>query len=235
MIILAGAIILSLNNTGIINQANKAVKDTDEATVKTLAELAWAEAYLDKTITTDDDYQKYVTEQLEKNGVDLDQYTVLATTKGVVTSDGWVQKGTKVIKGKTELNVGDSIAYDETAGGKKTVETNANWAVFGAEDGNLLIMSEDNVAITGGVEQYGLGTGNSGIKALSARIPSINDIDRITGYDKTQYGLGTVAQYGNVVTLYWDGVSTKPKYESAVESGYLAEHYGSIKWYDENG
>lgn len=45
MIILAGSIILTLSNNGIIEQAQQAVKVTNINQVKTLAELKWAEAY----------------------------------------------------------------------------------------------------------------------------------------------------------------------------------------------
>ena len=54
MIILAGSIILSLSNNGIIGKANEAVDVTNEASVRQLVELKWAEAYLDENVKKTD-------------------------------------------------------------------------------------------------------------------------------------------------------------------------------------
>lgn len=48
MIVLAAAIVLTLNNTGIINMANDAFVTTDLAQVKHLATVKWSEAYLNE-------------------------------------------------------------------------------------------------------------------------------------------------------------------------------------------
>ena len=47
MIILAGAIVIALNNSGIIGRASEAVEKTNLAAVKELAQMAWSEAYAD--------------------------------------------------------------------------------------------------------------------------------------------------------------------------------------------
>ena len=83
MIILAGAIILSLNNAGIINKANEAVSASNEATVRQLAELKWAEAYLNEEIETDSEYYDYIVGELEKEGLDISPYYIQVTNKGV--------------------------------------------------------------------------------------------------------------------------------------------------------
>ena len=85
MIILAGAIILTLNNSGIINKASEAVEKTNLATVKELAQTKWAEAYL-KTDRTQEALEEYVLEELKKAGIDLDEYNIEVTTNGVTVS-----------------------------------------------------------------------------------------------------------------------------------------------------
>ena len=74
MIILAGAIILSLNNAGIIGKANQAVEESNEATVKQLADLKWSEAYLEGKRTADD-LTAAVLDKLEEENVDINSMT----------------------------------------------------------------------------------------------------------------------------------------------------------------
>jgi hypothetical protein len=80
MIILAAAIILTLNNAGIIGEANKAVEITHLAQVKQLAALKWSEAYLDEGIT---DLKAYVLTELEKEGILTSDYDITVTESGV--------------------------------------------------------------------------------------------------------------------------------------------------------
>ena len=80
MIILAGAIILTLNNSGIINKANEAVEKTDLAQVKHIAALKWAEAYLDDTV---EDKEQYVLKELSEEGINTDKYDITVIKNGV--------------------------------------------------------------------------------------------------------------------------------------------------------
>ena len=82
MIILAGAIILTLNNNGIINKASEAVEKTNEATVNELAQTKWAEAYL-TTDKSQEALEEYVLTELEKAGINIDEYSIKVTTNGV--------------------------------------------------------------------------------------------------------------------------------------------------------
>ncbi len=82
MIILAGAIILTLNNSGIIEKASEAVEKTNEATVNELAQTKWAEAYL-KTNKSQEALEEYVLTELEKAGINIDEYSIKVTTNGV--------------------------------------------------------------------------------------------------------------------------------------------------------
>ena len=85
MIILAGTIILSLDNNGIIGKAQEAVDKTNLAEVQNLAQLAWAEAYLNNA-RTDEELREAVEDALEAQEIteaDYPGYTLEVTTAGV--------------------------------------------------------------------------------------------------------------------------------------------------------
>ena len=112
MVILAGAIILTLNNSGIIGKASEAVEETNLATVKEVASLAWAEAYADGVRTVEDladgtkGFETRIKEAFEKNNIDVDKYQLNITTSGVevkLLSNIWVKEGFTVVKGDKVL------------------------------------------------------------------------------------------------------------------------------------
>ena len=93
MIILASATVITLNNSGIINKANQAVKETDLAQVQYLATLAWSEAYLDENLREADDIKAYIETKLTESKIDLNKYELNVTEKGVnVTSKDSVEE-----------------------------------------------------------------------------------------------------------------------------------------------
>ena len=270
MIVLAGAIILSLNNSGIIGKANQAVKDMEETTVRELAQIAWGEAYADGIRTVEDladgtkGFETRIKEALEKNKIDPDNYLLNITTKGVTAKQldkAWIKEGFTVVRGDKVVEIGDIVNYDETVGGTKTGLTNVDWKVLGAdEDGNLLIMSASAVKtshrlgydstdttteakleesqndwLNGAAEldavcePYGYGKGVVG-KTRSVRI---EDVDAVTGYDKTRFSKGTLHQYGNV-TMYTYNKSVQPAYNGTNKlSGILGTaHDNGFYYYD---
>ena len=85
MSILAGTVIISLNNAGVINRAQDTVGEYNLNQVDELANVAWAEAYLAGN-TTKSALETYVMEYLNKAGVKLSQYNIEVTTKGVVVT-----------------------------------------------------------------------------------------------------------------------------------------------------
>ena len=212
MIILAAAIIISLNNTGIISNANKAVDETNEKTVQEIANLAWGEAYTNGERTVAG-LKSAVEKALENNNVDTKDYIINVTESGVditkssnQTSEVWVQTSDRtVIRGSQVLNIGDVIKYHDTAGEGGAEKYTGAWRVLGAENGELLIMSESDVdskyfnsteTLAGGQEVYANGINElntickvygNGKGALGARSITIEDVDRVTGYDKTTY------------------------------------------------
>ena len=238
MIILAAAIIISLNNTGIIENSNKAVDETNEKTVQEIANLAWGEAYASGARSASD-LKDAVETALENNNLNVGDYGINVTESGVDIAKGWLQtKNRTVVKGDRVLNIGDTVNYDETNGGKTTVQKDVNWKVLGAENGELLIMSTDDVdakyfnsdytleggqeAYTNGINElntickvYGKGKGATGARSITAE-----DVDRVTGYDKITYegSLGTgKIKYGESITYYWDTTTDtqkKPYYET---------------------
>ena len=96
MIVLAGAIILSLNNAGIIEKSNEAVDLTNIANVREFAQTKWAEAYLE-TDKTQEKLEEYVLAELTEAGINKDDYEIEVTEKGVTVN----KKGeVKIIKFK---------------------------------------------------------------------------------------------------------------------------------------
>ena len=244
MIILAGAIILTLNNSGIIDRASNAVEETNLATVKELTQMAWAEAYAGGE-RTEEGLKEAVDKVLSDNKVDTTKYVIEVTTKGVTVAlkGPWTQQGLTVTNGSVTLEIGDAIAYDETKGGAITGLTATDWKVLGAsEEGELLIMSTSDVDyLTLGYDDVAGGLDNDldeldeavndwlngaaeldslcepygkGENATGARSIRVEDVDKITGYDKTTYEKGKLYEYGNNVTYSYNE-SNKPNYSGS--------------------
>ena len=85
MIILAASVVISLNNTGIINKASEAVDLTDEKQVQDLAALIWAEAYLDETRIAS--MEEVVKDALVEQGVTEDKWNINVTETGVTVTN----------------------------------------------------------------------------------------------------------------------------------------------------
>ena len=78
MIILAAAIVITLSNSGIINKANEAVDATNLKQVQELAQVIWAEGYLDNK-----DEEEIKGEIVSKLGDAASKYNIVVTDKGV--------------------------------------------------------------------------------------------------------------------------------------------------------
>lgn len=130
----------------------------------------------------------------------------------------WVQNKTVVTKklksGTKTYNVGDDYTYDCGVEGYT-----GGWKVLGAERGKLLIMSTVDVGTLQLSGKDGYNTGVSKLNAMcakygtNARSIKVEDINRVTGYDPTNQGDGTVYcagqfnEYGNKVTYTASGSS----------------------------
>ena len=165
---------------------------------------------------------------------------------------GWKYKADEngkyeyVTNGVQTLDIGDTIDYDETNGGKITNLTNVGWRVLGVTDsGNLKLISSDNVQELTLTGQEGYTTGINELNRISkeygygkgatlARSITVEDINRITGYNPNnegvydpeqtgsgnKYGQGKLWEYGNEVIYYWDG-DEYPTYEYTENDGTL--------------
>ena len=81
MIVLAAAVVIALDNSGVIEKSNAAAKSYNLAQVKTLTQLAWAEAYAGGARTVDE-LQDAVDLALNANNL-TGVYEATATLKGV--------------------------------------------------------------------------------------------------------------------------------------------------------
>ncbi len=237
MIILAGAIVLTLNNIGIIQKASDAVEQTNLATVKELTQMAWATAYASGD-TVLDELQSAVDKALTDNKVDTTKYAVEVSLSGVnvVLKGPWVQTGETVTDGETIIKVGEKINYIATG-----TDYEGGWKVLGASKyGELLIMSDSDVIsnyrlgykstttdtaerlkegqnswLNGAAEldaicePYGKGEGATG-----ARSVTVEDIDRVTEFEKTTFNEDQLYKYGNKVTYTYNTDTKKVAYTS---------------------
>ena len=147
---------------------------------------------------------------------DLEQIDALENWMNEHTgnNNGWAQNKTEVTNGSKTYTVGDEYDYDCGVS-----EYTGGWKVLGAENGKLLIMSTVDV---GTLELSGKEGYNTGISKLNemctkygtnARSITVEDINRVTGYDPknqgdgTVYGTGEFYEYGNKVTYTASGSS----------------------------
>ncbi|MBR6689591.1 MAG: type II secretion system protein [Clostridia bacterium] len=84
MIILAASVVISMNNTGIIDKATYAVDLTNENQVQDFASLLWAEAYLDEERT--DTIENVVKAGLADNEITDADWNINVTDTGVTVS-----------------------------------------------------------------------------------------------------------------------------------------------------
>jgi len=239
MIILAAAIILSLNNAGIIGNANKAVDETNVANIKSAADLAYAEYLIEPVeLAENEDLGDYLTNKLVQNGTikgkNEDYYIEMCDNETVV-----VKVGTTADKYyKEEIEIGDKIDYEPIE-----VEYTGEWYVLGIDKNNQLLITHDaddsldDVTLTVNdylnapsilhqkCEKYGNGKGATG-----ARNIEITDIFKVLGYTPQKNDAGN----NLTVTYYWDGTN-KPYYECSNGVTGNIDSMNSFSWFDDNG
>ncbi len=235
MIILAGAIILTINNSGIISRASEAVEETNLATVKEVASLAWAEAYADGVRTVEDladgtkGFKTRIEEALEKNKIDVEKYQLNITTSGVeVTLKGeekakWVKEGFTVAKGDQVLKIGELVDYTATG-----TDYNGGWKVLGADDeGNLLIMSAADVKSS---HRLGYDTTDTtdAEKMEEAQNDWLNGAAELDGIcEPYGYGEGVVGKARSITVEDVNAVTGYDPETYNSDSGTSGEPYGS--------
>ena len=137
----------------------------------------------------------------------------------------------------------------------------SGWRILGIENGDLRIISEDIIEPdSGGYEsetdkyyylygQKGYTDGPLELNAISsmygqgkgvktAKSITVEDINKITGYNPITtgngkpYGVGSIYEYGNKVTYYWDGTD-KPYWEGInKKQGKLTNTHKAFWWHD---
>lgn len=85
MIVLSATIILSLNNTDVLDDSQLAVNESNLDEVQHLATMKWAEAFADGE-TTQSQLQSAVLEGLYKKNIDISKYNIQVTTEGVTVT-----------------------------------------------------------------------------------------------------------------------------------------------------
>jgi len=127
MIILAGAIILSLDNSGIIGKSQEAVDANNLKQVEDIAALAWSEAYMDKLEGKTVDIEDRVKKALENNNVDTNKYVIKVTDQGVNVAE---KKLGSLIKNADDF--GKTVDYTVTVDGTE----HKSWQVYYEDESN---------------------------------------------------------------------------------------------------
>ena len=212
MIILAGSIILTLNNSGIINRANEAVDTSNLATIKTEVELKQAEYILENN---KQDLETWLNEQVNYKGYYIKVYEGGAYIIKEGTLVDKYYKGQIEIGDYVDYNAGEgSITLNQYVGDEElnnmtaeqvTVSSTSSmkWRVLGAEGDKIKLISEQivNPDDKAGFSLYGTYSYLKGVEildnacsvfgkgkyAISARSITADDVNEITGFDKTKY------------------------------------------------
>ena len=88
MIIFTTTIILSLNNSEIIGNASTAVERTNLQQIRYIAELEWANAYLEYgNNVSQKQVKEAIVSKLEEQNIDLTLYDIVVTKQGVVVDE----------------------------------------------------------------------------------------------------------------------------------------------------
>ena len=193
-------------------------------------------------------------------------YDATTDAKGnAITGDKATYTSYSVSNASTDKNEGRSSGYTSNQVFNLSSYT-GGWRVLGVKNGQLKLISSDIIGpdsggytdSTNGNKYYlkgrkgytdGPGELNAisamygqGKGAESARSVTVKDINDITGYkpeetgDGKPFGSGTMNEYNNKVTYYWDGTNY-PYYEYGEgenqKNGNLAgSHSTSFNWYD---
>ena len=262
MIILASAVVVTLSNANIIDRAGDAVDKTNIKQVEQIASIAWSEAFLEKYRGADLRDKVYETlreggvNPYDYNITVTDKgVTVIDKEKaGTLLVGPWELKITKtsgkvtkavVTNGTVELNVGSTIDY--MPGGVGDTNYTEGWKIMGADaNGRLLILSNAGVTEEK-VELYirdgwvnaetildtAAATYADGVLGISSRSIKVEDIDALTGYDKTTFNVGLINEYNTTVTIEWDG-SDYPKYTNGSVTGNFSRSHkdSGFRYYD---
>lgn len=146
MIILSATIVMALNNGGIIEKANDSVRKTNITTVKQLASVKWAEAYLDGK-TTQSELEEYVIAELKKAGVKTQEYKITVTESGVDVEQGFEDIWETIYTGEeytknSFIVVSDKAVYNTAYRYRLTLESDE---FSGTIEANPVLIVRNNI------------------------------------------------------------------------------------------
>lgn len=264
LLILAGVSITKLSGeSGITSQAQKVADESKENVEKNLADLKELEGKLDRWREVKNEKGQVVGVEKAKQKLKIGDYIAYDCTSG----EGANASYTSYSYNNRDKNNGITSGYsdDQTF---KSNEYTGKWRVLGVSDnGELLIMATENAErdIDGGKYGFYLGDGDSvensrlayqyavdelnnisaiygkGNGATGARSITVEDINKITGYnpertgDNEPYNKDKINEYGNEVKLKWNG-GVAPEYTSTNGlNGTLTEDHSEngFYYYDE--
>ena len=170
LLILAAVAISSIQNDGILHYAQNAADNWNKAAQNEANMLG--------------DYMNYLNNMGSSS-----------------TSGTWTQNGTTVTNGKDTLAVGDTVKVQVGEGTAEAYSANgySNWKVLGAENGQLLLVTAENVGdnlYLEGKEGYNTGIAQltdrcddylNSTYATEARSIKVEDLNRITGFIPSSY------------------------------------------------
>lgn len=141
--ILAATVIVSITNAGIINKATDTVKNYGLAEVRNMANLIWAEALMDSSITTDTEYDTYVKEHLTNAGVNVSDYEITASAGGITVEEKTAEEWEANVTASTK-NVIFTKADGVTSGDPDNLEQ-GDIVIYGDYEYRYNMQREKNV------------------------------------------------------------------------------------------
>ena len=197
MIVLAASVVITLNNSNIITKANDATQRTNTAQVEQLANIAWAEGYVEKL--RGESLNSYVQEAMKNY---TDDYTITVTDKGVSVTEGSSKK-------INEYGFYYDVPYEDRSG---------------ENDGYLyyMVFKSNNI-----IESYStiIETGEKSFDYITEYVPSKNKITFEDGYEMTVVAGGKTIIDDDYTYTYstetYRDIYYGEKYYSVNMDGYL--------------
>ncbi|MBQ8044394.1 MAG: leucine-rich repeat protein, partial [Clostridia bacterium] len=153
MIILAGSIILTLNNSGIIQKASEAVETANLNEVKNIAQLAWGEAYANGA-RKQPELETAVMDALKKNNITeahYKGYIIKVTTEGVEFIPSSLFNHSGIIPEGATYTSTSGIVYNAGDEFPKAMFDGDIYTYNGYEY-TLSVISESNMKVIGSLE-----------------------------------------------------------------------------------
>lgn len=202
MVILAGAIVLTLNNSGIIGKASEAVKATNEANLKEMGNVYLGE-YIIKTNNGEIDEtqmnnSQYVKSRMLESGVAADIVATMAVTEDNEVLVGLTPIAAKLVDAR--VPVGATIAGYDISGNETSYTTDGKEYTFNDDDNKANTEPQpQTVNVAADVSWTYMGVSNDGeaLIVLDLDDSTVQDADASAVY--STMALGGAGGYNNGV------------------------------------